>query len=145
MSNLQKSKLQNQNSTIKFNWFSSWQHVNKSITLRDERTRTQYSAYLQGGRWANYWGSWVDLQNVNRVIDISFQTKDQYDLTNESFDVKIFNDLIRLLSDMVVKSKSGRILMIEVSSKLKFHKEALKKQGIMKKCWFCKKTLKRWE
>lgn len=30
--------------------------------------------YLQGGRWAKYWGSWVDLQNVNRVIDISFQT-----------------------------------------------------------------------
>ena len=50
-----------------------------------------YLFYLQGGRWANYWGSWVDLQNVNRVIDISFQIKD---LTKESFDVKIFNDLI---------------------------------------------------
>ena len=44
-----------------------------------------------------------------------------------------------LLSDMAVKSKSGRILMIEVSSKLKFHKEALKKQGIMKKVDFAKR------
>ena len=40
---------------------------------------------------------------------------------------------------MAVKSKSGRILMIEVSSKLKFHKEALKKQGIMKKVDFAKR------
>ena len=101
--------------------------------------------YLQGGRWAKYWGSWVDLQNVNRVIDISLQTKEQrldkWKFWRENF--LIFNDLrsVRCKIRTVVgwpKANPDEYLWLRWVQNWRFINRREESKEFLKKWWFWK-------